>query len=63
MGSSHIAYHLAVLALEEIGKSILIFQEFLDRNLSRTIRKASPAARWTGWRITSISCSGRYGFL
>lgn len=29
-GSSHIAYHLAVLALEEIGKSSLIFQEHLD---------------------------------
>ncbi len=27
---SHIAYHLAVLALEEIGKSTLIFQESLD---------------------------------
>lgn len=29
-GSSHIAYHLAVLALEEIGKATLIFQESLD---------------------------------
>jgi AbiV family abortive infection protein len=28
--SSHIAYHLAVLALEEIGKSTLIFQDSLD---------------------------------
>jgi AbiV family abortive infection protein len=29
-GSNHIAYHLAVLALEEIGKAALIFQESLD---------------------------------
>jgi AbiV family abortive infection protein len=29
-GSANIAYHLAVLSLEEIGKSILIFQEALD---------------------------------
>jgi AbiV family abortive infection protein len=29
-GSAHIAYHLAVLSLEEIGKSILIFQETLE---------------------------------
>jgi AbiV family abortive infection protein len=29
-GSNHIAYHLAVLGLEEIGKSTLIFQDALD---------------------------------
>jgi AbiV family abortive infection protein len=29
-GGGHISYHLAVLALEEIGKSTLIFQESLD---------------------------------
>lgn len=29
-GSAHVAYHLAVLSLEEIGKSILIFQEALE---------------------------------
>jgi AbiV family abortive infection protein len=29
-GSAHIAYHLAVLSLEEIGKAILIFQESLE---------------------------------
>ncbi|HEY1214708.1 MAG TPA: AbiV family abortive infection protein [Bryobacteraceae bacterium] len=29
-GSAHVAYHLAVLSLEEVGKSILLFQETLE---------------------------------
>ena len=46
-GCNHIAFNLAVLALEEIGKSILLFQESLEvKHLPRNGEEAKRPLEW-----------------
>src|ERR1017187_4533198 len=46
-GCNHIAFNLAVLALEEIGKSILLFQGSLEiKHLPRNGEEAKRPLEW-----------------
>ena len=46
-GCNHIAFNLVVLALEEIGKSILLFQESLDvKHFPRNGEEAKRPLEW-----------------
>src|SRR6202021_2834328 len=46
-GCNHIAFNLAVLALEEIGKSILLFQESLEvKHLRQNGEEAKRPLEW-----------------
>jgi hypothetical protein len=57
-GSYHIAYHLAALALEEIGKSSMVFMSAINPRPTEEGDRLGPS---NGSTIMSTSCFGPSG--